>query len=253
MQNDTFTTPTMSTALCGNYTIDQGSASSSTNFTSFSSAAAKLAISGVSCATTFTVVGTTPYTEQADFNTVPGLSATNTVTITGGTGNAANRIIQFAGTASLPYTIRIANSNYISIKNLTIRGTSGNAWPLQFMGVCANDTVQNCIIDFNGAASSSFSSTNYMGIVMNGNANTYTNPGAFANIVIDSNTIPGVMQILCVTLETVLQQGVMCFLVILVPMLTNTEFIFLVLMAEQSIKIELPCMRVALLLGWVFH
>jgi len=191
MQNDTFTTATMSTALCGNYTIDQGSAASSTNFTSFSSAAAKLATSGVSCATTFTVVGTTPYTEQADFNTIPGLSATNTVTVTGGTGNAANRIIQFAGTASLPYTIRIANSNYISIKNLTIRGTSGNAWPMQFMGVCANDTVQNCIIDFNGAASSSFSSTNYMGIVLNGNANTYSNPGAFANIVIDSNTIPG--------------------------------------------------------------
>ncbi len=191
MSNDTFTTATMSTALCGNYTIDQGSAASSTNFTSFSSAAAKLATAGVSCATTFTVVGTTAYTEQADFNTIPGLSATNTVTITGGTGNAANRIIQFAGTASLPYTIRIANSNYISIKNLTIRGTSGNAWPLQFMGVCSNDTVQNCIIDFNGTASSSFNSTNYMGIVMNGNANTYTNPGAFANIVIDSNTIPG--------------------------------------------------------------
>ncbi|MDZ4758840.1 MAG: GEVED domain-containing protein, partial [Bacteroidota bacterium] len=190
-QNDTFISPTTAVAICGNFTINQGAAASSSNFVSFNSAVSTLVATGVSCATTFTVMGTTPYTEQVDLSGIPGLSASNTVTFDGGTGNAANRILQAAGTASLPYTLRLKDQSYIIVKNLTIRGTSTNAWPVQIMGSSSYDTIKNCIVDFGSTAISSFNSTNYQGIVLNGSATSYSATGGFNNVIIDSNTIQG--------------------------------------------------------------
>lgn len=191
--NDTITT-TVSPALCGSYTIDQGSPASSTNFVSFTSAVSRLNVSGVSCATTFTVMGATAYTEQVEILNAPGASATNTITFDGGNGNAASRTIQFtSSTLANSHVIRITNSKYVTIRNLTIRANGTNAWPVQLLStlVDSNININNCIVDFGSTPVTNFNSTNYIGILMNGSATSYTTNGLFTNCNIDSNTIAG--------------------------------------------------------------
>ncbi|MBI3234362.1 MAG: hypothetical protein HYZ42_10035, partial [Bacteroidetes bacterium] len=193
LNNDTVGFTTCTGGVSGNFTIDASSPSSTSNFQSFTTAVAAItSCGGISGPVKFTVAAGT-YTEQVDLTSISGLSSTNTLTFDGGNGNASTRILQASGTGSLPYTIRINNLNYISIKNLTIRGNSGNAWPVHILGStsASTDTIKNCIIDFGSTAVSSFNSTNYMGIVLNGNATTYSTVGTFNNIVIDSNTING--------------------------------------------------------------
>jgi len=194
------------TQLSGSYTIDSAGTASASVFKNFSSVITYLTGTGVrsdggpSNTSPFGVSGpvvfnvaTGTYIEQVDITAITGVSATNTITFDGGAGNATTRIISFAGTASLPFTIRLNNTTYISIKNLTIRGTFTTAWPVHLFGstACNNDTIKNCIIDFGSTSISSFSSATYFGIVFSGNATSYATTGNFANNVIDSNTIQG--------------------------------------------------------------
>jgi hypothetical protein len=126
--NDTTTLAGVGTAMSGNYTIDAGSAASATNFQSFTAAASALSSGGVNGSVNITVMGSTPYSEQVSFSVIPGASAVNTITIDGGSGNAANRILSF----NFPTTptnfavMRLNGADYLRIKNLTIRSTSTN-------------------------------------------------------------------------------------------------------------------------------
>lgn len=130
--NDTLSIPLIYAGLAGNYTIDQSQGASSTNFPSFTAAVNALNNGGVSGAVTFTVMGNTPYNEQVSLENVYGTSATNTITFDGGNGNAANRILTFASTQTGEFhTIRVNNTPYVTIKNLTVRGTGSiGAWGL---------------------------------------------------------------------------------------------------------------------------
>ncbi len=192
--NDTAYLPIIFTGLSGNYTIDQSLPASATNFVSFTDAAAALNNGGVSGAVTFTVMGSTPYNEQVSLNFVPGVSATNTITFDGGAGNAANRILTFAATVpGNNHTFRINNTPWVSVRNLTIRGTgSSAAWPVHVSGnASSNITVSNCIVNYTGGNGVNGTIDNFTGIVLNGGSGSLSTNATFSNLFVDSNTITG--------------------------------------------------------------
>lgn len=192
--NDTASIPVIFTGLAGSYTIDQSLPASATNFVSFTSAVSALNNGGVSGAVTFTVMGTTPYTEQVSLNYVPGVSASNTITFDGGVGNVANRILTFgATTAGSNHTFRINNTPWVTIRNLTIRGTGSTvAWPVHVLGnLSSNTTISNCVVNFIGGAGVNGANDNFSGIVLNGGSGSITTNATFSNLSIDSNTITG--------------------------------------------------------------
>ncbi|MES2690827.1 MAG: right-handed parallel beta-helix repeat-containing protein, partial [Bacteroidota bacterium] len=191
--NDTFTIPMIFTGMVGNYTIDQASPASPSNFVSFRDAVNALNFGGVSGPVRFDVIGSTPYNEQVSLDFVPGASATNTITFEGGAGNAANRILTFAASAAAPYTFRINNTPNVIVNNLTIRGSgAGNAWPLHILGnASSNIKVKGCMIDFVGGGGVAGLNTNFVGILINNSATAVSSNSLAFNIEIDSNTITG--------------------------------------------------------------
>jgi hypothetical protein len=189
------TTQTMFSALSGNYTIDQGSAASSTNFPSFTDAANALNSGGVNGPVTLTVMGTSPYNEQVRLMNVPGISSTNTITFDGGAGNAANRLLTYAATSQTSsYTFRIENTPYITVRNLTIRATGNSyGWPVHILGNnSSNIDINNCIINFVGGNGTNATNDYFSAVVINNSpTNTSGGTSTATNINIDSNTISG--------------------------------------------------------------
>jgi len=105
---------TVNLSLSGTYTLN-ATGSGSTNFTSFTAAAAYLNNYGVCGPVTINVV-TGTYTEIVSFSTIPGVSATNTVTFRG-TGRS-NTILTSAGA-----TLNISGQNYLAFDQMTIATT----------------------------------------------------------------------------------------------------------------------------------
>ncbi|MBK7958250.1 MAG: hypothetical protein IPK03_09105 [Bacteroidetes bacterium] len=174
-------------AMNGAYSINGGGGG---DFISFSAAIAQLNCGGVSGPVTFNVASGT-YTEQITIGEVPGASAINTITFNGGTGNASSRILTFAGTFANPHTFRLNASNYINIRNLTIRSTDGtNGWPLNIIN-CQNIIVANCNIEVAGAGATATGS-NLAAVVLNGSTTSMSTASSNnSNIIIDSNNIKG--------------------------------------------------------------
>lgn len=195
MVNDTASVPVIFSGLSGNYTIDQSSPASASNFVSFTAAANALNNGGVIGPVTFTVIGTTPYAEQVKLSFVPGTSATNTITFDGGVGNAANRILTFAPTLQAEsHTFRIENTPWVRISNLTIRSTGTSwGWPVHIFGnSSSNVMVKNCEINYTGGnGTNATGTTNFIGIVLNNSTTSASTSTNAVNIDLDSNTITG--------------------------------------------------------------
>lgn len=192
--NDTSSVPLIFSGLTGTYTIDQASPAGPTNFVSFTSAAAALNSGGVIGPVLFNVLGTAPYNEQITLRQIAGASATNTITFDGGQGNAASRIITFAATSQAEsHTIRLNNSSFVTLRNLTIRGTgTAFAWPIFLFGNNVNNIkIKNCIVDFVGGNGVNATSDNFTGIVASNSSTSLFNSATFSNIEIDSNSITG--------------------------------------------------------------
>jgi len=192
--NDTALIPVMFTALSGNYTIDQSLPTSTTNFVSFTNAVTALNNGGVSGAVTFTVMGSIPYNEQVSLNFVPGVSATNTITFDGGAGNAANSILTLlAPVTGYSHTFRINNTPWVSLRNITVRGTgSALAWPVHVSGnLSSNVTIANCIVNFTGGNGVNGANDNFSAIVLNGGPGSLTTNATFTNLFVDSNIVTG--------------------------------------------------------------
>jgi hypothetical protein len=104
----------------GVFTIDNTQVASATNFTSFTSFAARINTAGVNAPVTVNVaIGSGPYTEQVSFIQAPGISATNTVTV-----NGNGRTITFNSTSSTSlHTIMLQGADYMTFNDLTIIGT----------------------------------------------------------------------------------------------------------------------------------
>jgi hypothetical protein len=188
--------------LSGNYTINKGGGATATNFTSFTAAAQALIYCGVSNPVTFTVAPNSgPYNEVIHLGTIPGTSATNTVTINGNGNTLTNptltseaavkldgtRFVRINGLNILPYTTTTpyvgillknnANSNTFSgcTINLNIQST-GTFYGIQLTTGSSSNTFLNNTI--NGG---------YYGIHNNGVAATLLNNNQFiGNVVKDA-------------------------------------------------------------------
>ncbi|MBK7959365.1 MAG: hypothetical protein IPK03_15495 [Bacteroidetes bacterium] len=149
--------------LSGTYTIDAAGGFTSTNFTSFTNAVNALRACGVSGPVTFSVAANT-YVDTLYIPNITGVSATNTITFDGGNGNKATRILTFPTTSAANDVVRFNMSRFVTVRNMTLRSTGATqGWVVHFMHDSA-DRVNNCNIEFTGAAISSGSSS-FIGVV----------------------------------------------------------------------------------------
>lgn len=177
------TTPT---TLSGAYTINSGAAASSTNFTSFTSAVNYLSC-GITGAVTFTVAsGSGPYNEQITIPSVPGASATKTITF-----NGNGRTISFnSSNSNARAVITLNGADFVTINNLTINATSGTyGWGVFLTNQADSNTISNCNIN---VSTSNTTSVSHSGIVASGSSSSATTSGNNANYTTVSNcTISG--------------------------------------------------------------
>jgi hypothetical protein len=130
--------------LSGNYTIDNTSPSSTTNFTSFTQFASTLNVQGVAVGgATVTVNGQSVYTEQIEFNN-PSMTSANAMVI-----NGNGRTLTYASSsAALPYTMLLSGADYMTFNDLNITGTGGTyALTVHLWNGANNNTFNNCKFD----------------------------------------------------------------------------------------------------------
>jgi hypothetical protein len=177
--------------ISGAFTINNALPTAGTNFTSFTDAATRLNLDGISGPTTFTVTGG-PYTEQFLLNEVAGTSATNRLTINGG-----GRTIQFASSSSNQRSVvQLNGTDYTTINNLIIDPTGGTgATPAAVYGygvlltnAADNDRITNCTINNDLSSTNS----NFIGIAVSGSVSSATTSGNSANnLLLEGNTVNG--------------------------------------------------------------
>jgi len=161
--NDTTVTQSLCAALNGNFTIDKNSASSATNFVSFTEAVDRLANCGIAGPVTLTVVqGSSPYNEQIIIPQIFGASATNTITIEGN-----DETLSFAPTIDDKYLIRMNGAKHLSINNLNIRGTATTyGYGIQFINAADSNSVSGCTINLSAVTGTG--TDNSAGILFSG-------------------------------------------------------------------------------------
>ncbi|MDP4901078.1 MAG: right-handed parallel beta-helix repeat-containing protein [Schleiferiaceae bacterium] len=132
-----------------------------------------------------------PYTEQIILGEIPGMSATNTITIEGN-GNT----LQFTSfNTNERAVLKLNGTDFLTVKNLNIRAIGKNtAAPIQYgygvhlMNGANNNTFKNCTVQ----ATDSVTSLNFGGFICSNTANSATGIGlAASNLLIDSCTIVG--------------------------------------------------------------
>lgn len=149
----------------GNYTIDPNSASSNTNYQSFTEAAIDIN-KGICGSVTFTVTAGT-YLEAFTLSNVAGTSDTSTITFDG----VDSSLVKLIGSSASTATIILDNTDYVTIKNLYIENTgTGSAVILLGPGsdynVISNNEMElpyststaSAIIDFSGSTTTTTSS-----------------------------------------------------------------------------------------------
>ena len=145
------------TGISGAFTINP-SGSGSTNYLSFTAAAADLNNCGVSGPVTFTVSPGT-YTEKFTLNNVLGTSSVNTITFDG--VDSSNRTLTYNETVAVSGVINLIGTSYVTIKNLKIINTGttyGSGINMQ------NGSNYNTILKCNVSVLSNATTSNIYGI-----------------------------------------------------------------------------------------
>jgi len=187
--NNSLTVSGLLSGLSGAYTIN-ASGSGSTNYTSFVNAVTALQTRGVSGPVTFTVSAGT-YTGQLTITSIPGISATNTVTFDGGTGNASTRIVTYNSTCqgTNDHTLKIDNVPYLEFRNLKIINPYTGCYSIavHIYGSSHYTKIKNCILEVYNTTSSN----GFIPLLINAGQYTYTpTVGSYVyGLEIDSNTI----------------------------------------------------------------
>ncbi|MBK7432944.1 MAG: right-handed parallel beta-helix repeat-containing protein [Chitinophagaceae bacterium] len=180
--NDSYTYNGFRRGLEGVFTINGGAPASSTNYQSFQSMADALSLHGVCSAVTINVLNG-PYTEQVVFNTIPGTSAVNRVTL-----NGNGQVLQYDPTnASIDHILQLNAVNYVIVENLTVNSLNAT----QGRGIhitngssklaIRNNTVN---VSLTNATSSAF------GIIISG-SNWLLDGSLSDSVVISGNTVSG--------------------------------------------------------------
>jgi hypothetical protein len=109
--------------ITGTVTINQTIPSSATNYTSISAFAIAVNSLGISGAVVADVAaGTGPYVEQPIFTSIAGTSANSRLTLNGN----GNLLTFNATNSSLPHTLLLNGTKFMTVNNLQIQGTNGN-------------------------------------------------------------------------------------------------------------------------------
>jgi hypothetical protein len=173
------------TALRGTYTINQLQNTGGTNFASLAAAAAALNAGGVAGSVRLNVLNG-PYNEPFVLGVVPGVSATDTIVVDGG---SSKQTIAYTGTASQPAVVSLVGTDYVTLQNLTIDATAGQTYGMgiQLLGAAENNRIMNCVVQ----ASPVSTSGSCVGITATGGSGTLPIPGNANNLRIERNLISG--------------------------------------------------------------
>ncbi|MDP1727432.1 MAG: T9SS type A sorting domain-containing protein [Bacteroidota bacterium] len=139
--NDDTLNVVLKSSLNGIYTIG----GSSPDYPTLAAAAADLNSYGI-CSPVVLNIRSGTYSGQANFGNISGVSATNTILIQSQTNHRDSVTLTYSATATTDnYTLKITNSNYIKIKDITIVATGTTyARALEIAGTSSFDTIQNC-------------------------------------------------------------------------------------------------------------
>lgn len=177
--------------LSGTYTINASAGASATNYTSFTTALNELNLLGVSASVTFNVTGGT-YAESLPLTirTVPGASATSTVTIRPGSG--ATVVVEGTGTQAV---FLLDGADYITLdganvvggasQNFTVRNTATTGSAVRLLNGAQYNVVRNMILM--GSATSATEGIVHIGSSNAGTGNSYNTIAA--NTIGDVNGV----------------------------------------------------------------
>ena len=133
---------------------------SSGTFTSFSEAADSLKKLGISGAVTISAEDNT-YNENIYFPSIPGTSASNTITFTSASDDSTKVILQYSSsTSSDNYVVMFNGTDYVTFENLTLKN-NGSAYARIFRlnGRAHDITITNNVLDGNGNPANSTNMT----------------------------------------------------------------------------------------------
>ena len=171
-------------ALRGTYTINQQQPTGGTNFTSLADAAGALNNGGINGSVRLNVLNG-PYTEPFVLGIIPGVSATDTVVVDGGT---SKQTISFTGTATQQAVVSLLDTDYLTLRNLTIDAAASVQYSngVQLIGAAENNRIQDCVIQVSPALTTicyGISATNPFGVLVPA--------GSANNLRIERNLISG--------------------------------------------------------------
>jgi hypothetical protein len=175
---------TLPNLAAGTYTI--GSGGSYPTFTAAFAAAA----CGVAGPVVFQVLANSaPFVEQIEIGEIPGMSATNTITVKGN-GNT----LAFTSTNSASrHVLYLNGADYLRFEDLVIHATGTTTtefgWALRLNNNANYNTFKRCVIKTN----ESLTSTNFIGVTLTSSATSPTGShnNTASNLTIDSCQILG--------------------------------------------------------------
>ena len=175
---------TLPNLAAGTYTIGSGG-----TYPSFTAAFAA-ASCGVAGPVVFQVLANSaPFVEQLEIGAIPGMSATNTITIKGN-----NNTLSFTSTAgSARHVLYLNGADYLRFEDLIIHATGTTTtefgWAVRLNNNADFNTFKRCIIK----TSETLTSTNYVGLTLTTSATSPTGShnNTASNLTVDSCQIIG--------------------------------------------------------------
>lgn len=171
----------------GTYTINKNQPTGGPNFQSFADAVSAMTSCGIAGPVVFNVVtGSGPYNEQVTIPQIANTSAVNTVTFNGN----GESIVYNSTTSANRAGILLNGADHIIIDSLNINGSAGTyAWGITLTNQADSNTIRRCTVNIGNLTSTS---TNYIGIIINGSVNSTATEGNNGNgNVFDRNTVNG--------------------------------------------------------------
>jgi hypothetical protein len=115
------------------------------------------------------------YGEQVEFTAIAGASSTNTITI-----NGNGQTLTFAPTTNARHLLKFNGTQWMTINNLNIVGTSVDfGWGIHLINAANHNTITNCMIDLSAVVSTS--TTQSAGIVATNSSTSTSAAGNNAN------------------------------------------------------------------------
>ena len=175
---------TLPNLAAGTYTIGSGG-----TYPSFTAAFAAAAC-GVSGPVVFQVLANSaPFVEQIEIGEIPGMSATNTITVKGN----GNTLSYTSTSSSSRHVLYLNGADYLRFEDLVIHATGTTTteygWTVRLNNNANFNTFKRCIIK----TSESLTSTNYVGLTLTTSATSPTGShnNTASNLTIDSCQIIG--------------------------------------------------------------